>query len=126
MLGSLGHMLGVVALGKQAAMYRRMQGLNATVHHLGELGYLVDRGYGNTCLCDNASRATRRDDLRPEFLGQCARELDHARLVRYRHKNTLYLWICHLVPPFQFAWFLYLFFAISQHTNVLACLGFRK
>ena len=104
-LFGLGHMLRVVALGKKAAVHRRVQRLHAAVHHLGELGNLVDGGNGNAGLCDNASRAARRDYLRTEFLGQRAGELDYAGLVRHRHKNTLYLGVCHLVPPFLFAWF---------------------
>lgn len=105
MLGSLSHMLGVVALCKKTTMNRRMKRLHATIHHFGELSYLIDGGNGNTCFCNDASRATRRDDLSTELFGQSTSEFHHARLVRYRHKNTLYLRICHLVPPFRIAWF---------------------
>ncbi len=105
-LSSLSHMLGVVALSKKTAMNRRVKRLHATIHHLWELGYLIDGGNGNARLRNNASRATRRDDLRTELFGQSTSEFHYTRLVRYRHKNTLYLRICHLVPPFRIVWLL--------------------
>lgn len=98
-------MLGVVTLSKKTAMNCRVKRLHATIHHLRELCYLIDGGNGNARLRNDASRAACRDDLRTELFGQSTSEFHHARLVRYRHKNTLYLRICHLVPPFRSAWF---------------------
>ena len=99
-------MLGVIALSKKTTMNCRVKRLHTTIHHLRELGYLIDGGNGNARLRNDASRATRRDDLRTELFGQSTSEFHHTRLVRYRHKNTLYLRICHLVPPFRIAWLL--------------------
>ena len=51
-------MLGVVALSKKTTMNCRVKRLHATIHHLWELGYLIDGGNGNARLRNNASRAT--------------------------------------------------------------------
>ena len=96
----LGHVLGVVALGQQAAVHHGMQGLHATVHHLGELRHLVDGRDRHAGLRDDAGGAARGDDLRAEFVMQRAGELDDARLVRHRDEYALDLRICHLLSPY--------------------------
>ena len=99
--GRLRHMVGVVALRKQAAVDHRVQRLHTAVHHLGELRHLVDGRDRHPGLGDGARRAARRDDLRAELLRQGASELHHPRLVRHRHQNPLDLRIAHMaLHPF--------------------------
>ena len=94
-LVGLGHVLRVVALGQKAAVHHGVQGLDAAVHHLGELRHLVDRGDRHAAFRDGAGGAARRDDLGAELIVQRTREFDDARLVGDGHENALHFGIFH-------------------------------
>ena len=94
-LGRLRHMRFVIALGEQAAVHERMKRLHAAVHHLGELGHIVDRRDGNARLGDDLGRAAGRDDLRAELLGKRPGELDDAGFVGNRYEHALHFRIAH-------------------------------
>ena len=96
----LGHMLLGVATGQQGSMDFGMQGLNASVHHLGVPGELLDGGNGNAGILDSPGRSSRGDDLDAEFVHQRPCEIDHARLVGNRDQRARDLHIrTHAVPP---------------------------
>ena len=57
-LAGLSHVLLGVTTAQQGAVHLGVQRLHATIHHLWELGYLIDGGNGNARLRNNASRAT--------------------------------------------------------------------
>ena len=96
-LGRLGHVGLVVALGQEAAVHARVQRLHAAVHHLGELRHVVDGRDGHAGVLQGAGRAARGDDLRPELVHERAGEVRHARLVRHGHEHALDLRIAHMV-----------------------------
>ena len=100
-LGRLGHVGLVVALGQQTAVHARVQRLHATVHHLGELRHVVDGRDRHAGVLERAGGAARRDDFRPELVDERAGEVRNAALVRNGHEHALDLRIAHMaLHPF--------------------------
>ena len=100
-LGRLGHVGLVVALGQKAAVHHRVQGLHTAVHHLGEMRHLVDGGHRDARLGDDLRGTARRDDFRAELVMQRTREVDDARLVGHRHEDAFDLGISHVCSPLK-------------------------
>ena len=99
-LSGLGHVLLGIAAAQQATVHLGVQGLDATVHHLGKPGELLDGFDLDASLLEHARGAARRDDLDAVIGCQLGSKLDHARLVRYRNQRTSDLPIgSHQRPP---------------------------
>ena len=94
-LGRLGHVLGVVAAGEQAAVHLGVQRLDAAVHHLGKARVLLDGHHLHAGLGQHARRAAGRDDLDAKLVLQRLHELDDTGLVRDRDERALDGTICH-------------------------------
>ena len=65
-----------------------VQGLDATLEHLGETGHVVDRGDGHACRRNAGGRGAGRDDLHAG-LAQRTRKVLQARLVIHRNQGPL-------------------------------------
>src|SRR5262249_5057881 len=76
----LAQVLGVVAPGQDAAVDRRVEGLDAAVQHLGEAGQLGDLADPEAGPAQGPGGAARRDQLDAER-GQAPAQLDDAGLV---------------------------------------------
>ena len=77
------HRLGVlrvVAHRQQSAMHRRMQRLDAAVHHLGKAGEIADVEHGQAGIAQRFARAAGRDQL-DAMAGERAGKLDNAGFV---------------------------------------------
>ncbi len=87
-LSGLLHVLLGIAAGQKGSMDLGVQGLDAAVHHLGIARKLLDRGHGDACILDGASRAAGRDDLDAKVIDQRSCEIDDARLVGDRDQRA--------------------------------------
>src|SRR4051794_15980162 len=73
------HVLRVIAQREQAAVYARVEGLDATIHHFGKARHVRDVAYFQPGLAQDLRRPARADDLHIEA-AQLAREFDDTRL----------------------------------------------
>ena len=80
-------MRGIVADGEQAAMHRRMQGLDAAVHHLRKAGQVGDVEDGEAGLAQRFARAAGRNEL-DAVAGERAGELDNPGLVGHGNEGA--------------------------------------
>ena len=72
--------LGIVAQREQAAMDRRMQRLDAAVHHFRKAGEIADVEHVEPGIAQRLARAAGRDQL-DAVAGERAGEVDHAGFV---------------------------------------------
>ena len=79
---------GLTLIGQDARMNEGMQGLHATLEHLGETRHVVDRGDRHASRRNTSGRGARGDDLHAG-LAQRARKVLQARLVIHRNQGTL-------------------------------------
>ena len=95
MLRGLGHVLLVIAAGKQAAVHLGVQGLDATIHHLGESRVLLDGDDVDAGVREHAGRAAGRNHLDAELILERLDELDDTGLVSDRDERPLDGTLCH-------------------------------
>eukprot|EP00959_Pyramimonas_sp_CCMP1952_P439059 9191726-Pyramimonas_sp.AAC.2 len=80
------HVLGVAALGQDAAMHHGVEGLDAATQHLREAGDLIHLGDGDSGCGHRVGTAAGGDYLIAQ-LGQALGELREAGLVENGHKR---------------------------------------
>lgn len=90
-------MSGVVASGEQAAVYERVQGFHATIHHFGEACDFGDIEDGEFGVAKRAGGAAGADDL-DVVSDECLCELDEIGFVGDAEERAAYrekFGICH-------------------------------
>jgi hypothetical protein len=79
-LGDRRHVLGEISPRQEPAVHRGMQGLHASVEHLGKAGHVGDVAYGDVRFTQGARGAAGRDEL-PAVRVQAASEFEQTGLV---------------------------------------------
>ncbi len=75
---------GYVEVRQDPAVDARVQGLHATIEHLGKSGHLGDVGGPQSRLAQRRRAAARGDEFEAQFL-QPSREVDQSVLVVHAH-----------------------------------------
>ena len=80
-------MLGIAAPCQKSAVHRRMQRLDAAVHHFRKAGELAHIEHFQSGLAEDLARAAGRNQLNAEP-GECMREIHDAGFVRNRNQRA--------------------------------------